>query len=160
MVDIMGQLSIWDYMQKEAPDTDVKIDGAVNLKARPISNYEVRLAYGDLTLIVAMIRDYIKGLDKMAEDGDLRINKITYEAYYRGKFLGIADRISEQIEYDYDEALKRCLKKQAKEDKSDIGEEAMALAVKRGIRKEEKPKPAEQEVELDEREKEASAPMV
>ena len=131
---IAGQLSLWDLLSKEAPDKDVEIKGAVNLKAKPISNYEVKLAYGDLTLIVAMIRDYIKGLDQMMADGDLELNKIQYESYYRIKFLKIADRISEQIEYDYDAAMERCLKKQTQVDKSDIGEEAMALAIKRGIK--------------------------
>lgn len=148
---IAARLKLWDELQRESPDEDVKIDGVVNLKARPISNYEIKLAYGDLTLIVAMIRDYIKGLDQMEADGDLKLNKIEYEAYYRGKFLGIADRISEQIEYDYDKAVERCLKKQSKIDKSDIGEEAMALAIKRGIKKED-PKPAASEESKDERE--------
>ena len=41
------------------------------------------------------------------------------------------DRLSEQIEYDYDAALEKCKKKlEKKENYSDVGEEAMALAVK------------------------------
>lgn len=122
---------LWDELTKDAPDEDVPIKGAVNLNSRPISEYEVKLAYGDLTMIIAMIRDYIKGLDQMCEDGDLRLNRIEYEAYYRKKYLGIAERISEQIEYDYDKQLEKCLKKANKVDNSDIGEEAIALTIKR-----------------------------
>jgi hypothetical protein len=125
------QLDIWDVLASEAPQEDVQIEGVVNLKASPISHYKVSMAYGDLTLIIAMIRDYIRGLDQMYQDGDLRINSIEYEAYYRKKFMGIADKISEQIEYDYDAKLKKCLKKLEKQDNSDIGEEALALTIKR-----------------------------
>ena len=43
----------------------------------------------------------------------------------------MADRLSEQIEYDYDAALEKCKKRlEKKENSSDVGEKAMALAVK------------------------------
>ncbi len=126
-------MTIFDFIKEaeEAPQFDVPIEGVVNLKTSPISDYKVKMSYGDLTLIVAMLRDYIKGLDQMQADGDLRINSFQYEAYYRNKFLQIAERISEQIEYDYDSKLKQCLKRAGKEDNSDIGEESMALMIKR-----------------------------
>lgn len=34
-----------------------------------------------------------------------------WEVYYREKFIKMADRLSEQIEYDYDAALEKCRKK-------------------------------------------------
>ena len=123
----------WDSQTKNVPDIDVPIKGAVDLHAHPISSFDVRLAYGDLTLIVAMIRDYIKDMDMRLSEGTLGINKDQYEAYYRVKFLGIADRISEQINYDYDKQVEKCVKKLSKtEDSSDVGEESLALTVKRG----------------------------
>lgn len=131
MKQIKGQLELLDLIQNEAPEEDVKITGVVNLKSKPISNYEVSLAYGELTLIIAVLRDYVKGLDKLLEIGELPINEIEYESYYRAKFLKIANRISEQIEYDYDKQREKCLKKLAKTDNSDVGEEALALALKR-----------------------------
>lgn len=106
------------------------ITGVINLKTRPISYHDVSLAYGDLVLIVAMLRDYVRTLD------ELKGEDIQYRAYYRNKFLRMAERISEQIEYDYDKAYEKCNKKKEKE--SDIGEEAMLLALKRGAKKEEK----------------------
>lgn len=129
--DVMDTLDTWDEIAEDSPDEYVNIDGVVNVKAHPISNYEVKLAHGDLKLIVAMIRDYVKGFDQMAEDGDIRINPIEYQAYYRGKFMKIADGISAQIEYDYDKQLKKCLKSLGKESKSDVGGEALSLALKR-----------------------------
>ena len=108
----------------------VNVSGVINLKSRPISHYDVSLAYGDLVLIVAMLRDYVRTLD------ELKGEDIQYRAYYRNKFLRMAERISEQIEYDYDKAYEKCNKKKEKE--SDIGEEAMLLALKRGAKKEEK----------------------
>lgn len=131
MKQIKGQLELFEMMQSEVPEEEVKITGAVNTKSMPISDYEVSLAYGDLTLIIAILRDYVKGLDKLQEIGELPINEMEYEVYYRNKFMKIADRISEQIEYDYDEQRKKCLKKLGKIDNSDIGEEALALAMKR-----------------------------
>ena len=48
---------------------------------------------------------------------------------------------SEQIEYDYDAAKERCLKRQQKkENAGDIGEDAMTLAVKYGKGKKKKEK--------------------
>ena len=47
----------------------------------------------------------------------------------------MANRLAGQIDYDYEAALEKCKKKQEKESKSDIGEEAMALTVKYGFRK-------------------------
>lgn len=110
---------------------NVDIEGAVNLSSHPISEYKVRLAYGDLTLIVAVLRDYIEGLDKLTEQGVCPINEIEYECYYRKKFLSIAERISEQIDYDYDTLRKKCIKKLQKTSSRDIGEDALVLALKR-----------------------------
>ncbi len=109
----------------------VMIEKVINLKL--MCDYAVSCSYGDIVLIISMLRDYVRLLDERKGDD------IQYQAYYRGRFLHIADHLSEQIGYDYDAALKKCQKMQEKEDKSDIGEDAMALAVKysgRGKKKE------------------------
>ncbi len=131
MKQIKGQLDLFEMLENGVPEEVVKINGVVNLKTMPISHYEVSLCYGDLALIIAILRDYVRGLDKLLEVGELPINEIEYEVYYRNKFLAIASQISEQIEYDYNEKRKKCLKKLAKVDNSDIGEEALSLALKR-----------------------------
>ena len=111
-------------------EKQVMIEKAINLKL--MCDYVVSCSYGDIVLIICMLRDYVKMLDEVRSD-------IQWEAYYRDKFIKMADRLSEQIEYDYDAALEKCRKKLwQKESSSDVGEEATALAIKRstGKRKE------------------------
>ncbi len=123
------QLSILDEIIKAGESgensIEVPIIGAINVHSHPMTDYKVSLSYGDLKLIVAMLRDYVKGLDAVIQDD------IQWEAYYRTKFLEMAEKISKQINYDYDEHLKKCLKKAEKENNSDIGGEALSLALKR-----------------------------
>lgn len=105
----------------------VMIEKAINLKL--MCDYVVSCSYGDIVLIICMLRDYVKMLDEVRSD-------IQWEAYYRERFIKMADRLSEQIEYDYDAAMEKCKKKLGeKESSSDVGEEAMALTVKRSKRK-------------------------
>ena len=118
-----------DSIPEEQAQEPVRIDGAYNLKSRPISKYEVTMPYGDLILIIGMLRDYIRIGDEAWKDD------INWEVYYRKRFRKMADRLSDQLGYDYDKAVEKCRKKQEKESKSDIGEDAMALAVKYGARK-------------------------
>lgn len=109
-------------MSKEE-EKQVMIEKAINLKL--MCDYVVSCSYGDIVLIICMLRDYVKMLDDVRSD-------IQWEVYYREKFIEIAERLSGQIEYDYDVALEKCRKKLGqKESSSDVGEEAMALAVKR-----------------------------
>lgn len=122
----------WKEIIETAPDEEVSIEGVVNTKTTPMSHYKVSLAYGDLRLIVAVLRDYIKEFDYLTEEGNCPINPLEYEVYYREKFMQIANRISEQIEYDYDKQVEICKKKAAKVDNSDIGEDGVTLALKRG----------------------------
>ena len=101
----------------------VMIEKAICL--RLMVDYVVTCSYGDIVLIIAMLRDYVRLCDEV-RDGDIQ-----YQAYYRGKFLDIANRLSSQIEYDYDEAYEKCQEKQKKEEKvSDVGEDAIELAVR------------------------------
>jgi len=111
-----------EEMSKEE-QKQVMIEKAINLKL--MCDYVVSCSYLDIVLIICMLRDYVQMVD------EIRANDIQWSAYYRDKFLKMADRLSEQIEYDYDAAKERCLTKQQKEvDAGDIGEDALALAVK------------------------------
>ncbi len=106
----------------EKSEKEVMIEKAICL--RTFCDYVVSCTYGDVVLIIAMLRDYVRMLD------DIQGDNIEYQAYYRKKFMGIADRLSAQIDYDYDKALKKCLKKKEKESKNDVGEDALVLALK------------------------------
>lgn len=132
----------YDETQKDISDIadqPVRIRGAYNMKAKPISEFEVTCPYGDIVLLIAMLRDYVRCLDETKGED------ITYQAYYRKRFMGMADRFSEQIGYDYDKALEKCRKKKEKEDNKDIGEDAMVLAVTRGARAVKKKQEEEEE---------------
>lgn len=119
---------IEDGMSKDE-QKQVMIEKAINL--RLMCDYVVNCSYGDIVLIICMLRDYVKMLDESREDD------IQWKAYYRQKFLKMADRLSQQIEYDYDAAVERCKKKlDQRENTGDVGEEAMALAVKYSKKKE------------------------
>ncbi len=108
-------------------EKQVMIEKAINMKL--MCDYIVSCSYSDIVLIICMLRDYVKMLDEVRSD-------IQWEAYYREKFIKIADRLSEQIEYDYDAALEKCRKKLGQKEKdSDVGGEAMALMIKRGSNK-------------------------
>lgn len=118
-------------MTKDDMMKQVMIEKAINMKL--LCDYVVSCSYGDIVLIICMLHDYVKVLDEIRDD-------IQWKAYYRNKFVTMADRLAEQIEYDYDAAVEKCRKKQKKEERdSDIGEETMALMVKRGGSKKKEP---------------------
>ena len=110
-------------MSKEE-EKQVMIENAINL--RLMCDYVVSCSYNDVVLIICMLHVYVKLLDEVKADD------VFYQAYYRGVFMKMADRLAEQIEYDYEKQLEKCLKKMnAKGEKDDVGEDAMILAAKR-----------------------------
>lgn len=114
-------------------EKQIMIEKAINL--RLMCDYVVSCSYGDIILIINMLHDYIRMLDEIKADD------LWYQSYYRDKFVKIADRLSDQIGYDYEKAVEKCRKKrQKKESSSDIGEDGLALSVKRGLEKEQKEK--------------------
>lgn len=112
-------------------EKQVMIEKAINL--RLMCDYAVSCSYGDVVLIICMLHDYVKMLDEVKQDD------IQYQAYYREKFMKMADRLAEQIEYDYDGQLEKCQKKvNAKGKNDDIGEDAIVLATnysKKGVKR-------------------------
>lgn len=113
-----------EEMSKEE-QKQVMIEKAINLKL--MCDYVVSCSYLDIVLIICMLRDYVQMVD------EIRVDDIQWSAYYRDKFLKMADRLSEQIEYDYDAAKERCLtKRQREEDAGDVGEEMYTVCQKCG----------------------------
>lgn len=121
---------------KKESEKQVMIAKAINLKL--MCDYVVSCSYGDIVLIICMLRDYVKMLDEVRSD-------IQWETYYRDKFMQMADRLSEQIEYDYDAAVEKCRKKSGQKERySDVGGDALALAMKRAKEKKKKEESHEQ----------------
>ncbi|MCD7824563.1 MAG: hypothetical protein LUH14_01125 [Clostridiaceae bacterium] len=105
-------------------EKQVMIEKAINLKL--MCDYVVSCSYGDIVLIICMLHDYVKMLDEVRSD-------IQREAYYREKFIKMADRLSEQIEYDYEAAVEKCRKKSGQKERvDDVDEDALYLAVNQG----------------------------
>lgn len=108
----------------------VMIEKAKNMKL--LCDYVVSCSYGDIVLIICMLHDYVKMMDKIKDDD------ILWKAYYRNRFVTMADRLAGQIDYDYDVAVEKCRKKQENR-YSDVGEDAMVLAVRSGGTKKKEP---------------------
>ena len=103
----MGMGFIFFFLDEEEKklskeeEKQVMIEKAVNL--RLMCDYVVSCSYGDIVLIICMLHDYIKMLDEIKGE-----DNIEWTAYYRGKFQKMADRLADQIEYDYEAALEKC----------------------------------------------------
>lgn len=110
-------------MSKEE-EKQVMIEKAKNM--RLLCDYVVSCSYGDIVLIICMLHDYVKMLD------ELRSDDINYQAYYREKFMKMADQLAVQIGYDYEAAVEKCRKKQGKESNSSIGEDGLTQYARRG----------------------------
>ena len=138
MTDRKEQLWVFfhflDEVKKELSkeeEKQVMIEKAINL--RLLCDYVVSCSYGDIVLIICMLHDYIKILD------EVKTNDIEYQAYYRNRFIKMADHLAAQIGYDYDEAVKKCKEKYMKNrQQSDIGEDGLSLYIKRSAKSEKK----------------------
>lgn len=105
---------------KTEEDRRVQVEHCINIKE--LRDYKVTCSYGDMVLIICILKDYLK-LSAGKED-------FMWD-YYRNRFAKLADRLSEQIEYDYEAQVERCRKKMNSKGKGDdVGEDAMIMAVK------------------------------
>ena len=103
-------------------------------KAKELGTHEISCAYGSLVLVICMLRD--ENIWAGTEYAD------------NSNFSRIAENLSFQIGYDYDAAIEKCRKKAEKEDaNSDVGDEAMALMVKKAKREAEYQKKKKEEKE-------------
>lgn len=121
MNDLVRVLEDAEQETKSEADRKVEIEHCINIKT--LKDFKVSCSYQDIVFIICILKDYQKIIaDKEGVMWD----------YYRERFAKLADKLAEQIEYDYEAQMEKCLKKMgAKESNSDIGEDAMALAVKR-----------------------------
>lgn len=105
-------------------DRQVQFEHCINIKK--LKDYKVSCSYGDMVLIICILKDYLKMIG--SKEG------VMWD-YYRNRFSKLADKLSAQIEYDYEKQVEICRKKMsAGEKENDIGEDAVMLAVKKSKR--------------------------
>lgn len=109
---------------RQEADRQVEVEHCINIKT--LRDFKVFCSYGDMVFIICILKDYLKIIaEKEGHIWD----------YYRDRFAKLADKLAEQIGYDYEKQLEKCRKKmEGKESRSNIGEDAMALAVNGGIK--------------------------
>lgn len=90
---------------------------------------EIKTCYGDIRKIVDALMDYSRMLEMVCDQWDLHgFHRVKYE-YYAEKLRAIARKYQAGIHYDYDAALKKCKKLQAKKQRDDDpGGDALDLA--------------------------------
>lgn len=102
-----------------------------------------KTCYGNLCKTVNALMDYARILELACEQWQLQgYHRALYE-YQAEKLREIAGKYGEGIGYDYAAAVEKCRKKQARKSDSDVGEEAMALLVRKNNRAAEKSKKKE-----------------
>ncbi len=99
----------------------------------------IKTCYGDICKIVNALRDYARMLRMTCDEWGLRgFHRATYECH-ADALERISKKFQAGIGYDYDTAVEKCRRKQAKKQQDDdIGEEAMVLALRKAKRAAEK----------------------
>lgn len=118
--ELTGVLSVVEQETEGDADKEVTIKHCINIKK--LCDYNISCSYQDIVFIICILKEYLKLISD--KDG------VIWD-YYRKRFAQIADRLATQIEYDYDLQMEKCIKKIGKQADTDVGEEALALAVKR-----------------------------
>ncbi|WP_251207446.1 hypothetical protein [Acetatifactor aquisgranensis] len=118
---LMQSAEIDEYQKQELTLSYVDLDGS----------HELKTCYGDVLKTINALMDYTRMLDIVCDQWELTgFHRATYE-YHAGKLREIADKFQKAISYDYAAAVEKCRKKKArKQAYSDVGEDALALAVR------------------------------
>lgn len=119
---LVHHMEIEKYLQQELTLSYVDLDGS----------HELQTCYGDILKTINALMDYTRMLNLVCEQWHLTgFHKATYE-YHAGKLREIAEKFQTAISYDYAAAVEKCRKKQARKQHSDdVGEDALALTVRR-----------------------------
>ena len=89
----------------------------------------VHTCYGDICKIVCALMNYASLMELVCDQWDLNgLYRISYESQAK-KLRQIADKLQKCIGYDYEKALRKCMKQKKKSTRDDgVGEEALVMA--------------------------------
>ncbi len=123
---IPGQIGLFEFLAEKSttiPETKVKIEGVINTKSYPMSDFVVQSTYTDIFYIINMLDDYIRILTEPGRKIDIHTD------YMIRQFERISRELSEQICLDKEKMYKRCRKRQ--EQRDDVGEDALVMLSKK-----------------------------
>lgn len=123
-------LNLMDELEKEIRNPKpVNVQGCIEFTMKTGAlEHTVESNTRDMCLIVDMLHDYVRRLEQ-TDSKDPR------KDYYIERFKSMAKSFSEQLDYDYEDRLEKCLKKSAagqsdESDQSDVGGDAFAYLMK------------------------------
>ncbi len=118
---IPGQIGLFEFLANTGsgmPEMKVKIEGVINTRSYPMSDFVVQSTYKDVFYIINMLDDYVSILTQPDTKRDFHTD------YMIAQFERISSELSEQICLDKEKMYKRC---QKKADKDDVGEDTFNL---------------------------------
>lgn len=99
--------------------------------------HTIRTCWGDLQVMCNALEDYASVLERVIQEWGLEGYHAAVYEIHAVRCRKIAKKYAAAIGYDREAALKKCRRKRQESD-DDVGEEAMALAVKRSKSKAER----------------------
>lgn len=98
----------------------------------------IETCWGDIRVMCDALEDYANILESVIKEWGLKNGMAYMYELHAARCRKISRKYAAAIGYDYQEAIEKCRKKRGKWEEQgddDVGEEAMALLVKRGYKK-------------------------
>ena len=100
---IHGQLNLFEFLSNTGdsiPEMKVKIEGVINTRSYPMSDFKVQSTYRDIFYIINMLDDYVNMLTQPDRKRDFHTD------YMITQFERISRELSEQICLDKEKMYK------------------------------------------------------
>ena len=118
------QMNLFEFLAENyenMPNDKVNVEGVINIVT--LTDFTVQSTYRDIFVIINMLDDYVRILTQQRRESDY------YTNYMIQQFERISKELSEQIGLDKEKMYKKC-QRRTKNEKDNIGEDAMVLALK------------------------------